>query len=1200
MNNDQPEARADTVEALLAACDEALAVGDTPPLAESVNGSPELRSRLERGVACIKLLREMLLPPQPPPPATTCKPGNGDRSPPPPEATPALPSSLGRFQIRRELGRGAFGIVFLAHDPHLRRDVALKVPRAEALVSPEARERFLREARAAAGLEHPNVVPVYEAGEVGAVCYIASAYCPGTTLAQWLRRRDEPVAAREAAALVTTLAEAVEHAHGRHVVHRDLKPSNVLLAVGHVSNVPSAPGTLETCPTFGTPRITDFGLAKLLEGEPGASAAGAQTESGAIVGTPCYMAPEQAGGHSREVGPAADVYALGAILYEVLTGRPPFQGETTLDILLQVRTQEPVAPGSLRARLPRDLETICLKCLEKSPVKRYATAQALADDLRRFLDGRPILARPVGPAEKLWRWCRRNPVVAGLWAAVGLSLLAGIAVSTTFWLQADDRRREAESRRIDADNERARANTNEQTAKTNEENAKKEARRAFHRAYISELQRIGPAWEDRQVGIVRELLDNQRPARTGGEDLRGFEWYYWHSLCNSDLLTLTGHKSPVWCVAFSPDGRLLATGAGESLVPTPGELKLWDAVTGKERSALPGTPCPVVALAFSPDGRRLASAHSDTGGGNRAGLIRLWDVQTGELLQTFAGHKLRILALAYSPDGTLLASGGSHGEPPREQGELKVWDTATGREVFSLAGHTGPVAGVAFSPAGLPAFSAPGENPRATGTLLASASLGEVKLWDPRTGKEERTLGSGERRGLIAGLAFTPDGKLLARPGLVAGTVDFWDPRTGDWRFFLQTQVPPAYPAVSNAKLEPVPWPWPLGAGLTGVAFSPDSKRLAVAMGNRRNFNQGGEVQVWDLQTKKYLQAFTGHTSGVTCLAFSPDGTRLATGSVDQTVKVWDARAEQKPRILSFDDNARSYLSPDGNYFARVGLDSTMKLWNVVTGQETGTWKVPGAKRGIFPTFSPDGKHLAALDPDGVARVWDVTGQEERTFSFPTQMVYELALSPGGKRLAGAGGPVPLVWDVGSRGEAFRIRAPGLIGYVKEVVFSHDGKTLAGVWVPRAGNGGREVVKVWDATSGKETHHLEGHANSIKALAFSPAGRYLASAALDQRVKVWDLNTGREAHTLKGHFDMVFSVAWSPDGRRLATGSGDNTVKVWDAASGEELLTLRHGSAVYSVAFSPDGRRLMSGDGWNVKVWSAPPDPNGTAAEPPR
>jgi WD40 repeat protein len=906
------------------------------------------------------------------------------------------------------------------------------------------------------------------------------------------------------------------------------------------------------------------------------------------------MAPEQAGGHSREVGPAADVYALGAILYEVLTGRPPFQGETTLDVLLQVRTQEPVPPGQLRARLPRDLETICLKCLEKSPARRYATARDLADDLRRFLDGRPIQARPVGPGEKLWRWCRRNPVVAGLWLAVALLLLAGTGFSTAFWLQADERSREAEARRIDADKATAQAEASAKTAKSKEEEAKTNARRAFRKAYTSDLRQIDPAWEDRQVGLVRELLDKQRPEQTGGEDLRGFEWYYWNRLCRSDLLTLTGHKAPVTCVTFSPDGRLLAAGA------RPGEVKLWDPATGE---ALLSLPVAADALAFSPDSRRLATAGSK-GAPNNPPEVNLWDVQTGKLLQTFTGHRKPIRTLAYSPDGTLLAGGDGYPGVPqgtKEQGELKVWNTSTGREVFSLAGHTGPVAGVAFSP---------------DGTLLASASEQEVIVWDPGTGKEERTLRSKEGRGVVAGLAFTPDGQRLARAGWVLGAVDFWDPRTGDRPFFLQTQrLNPIPISMPGAAPVPVPRPQPR-LTLAGVSLSPDGQRLALALGNLGNPTQGGEIEMWDLQTKKYLLTIRGHASAVTCVAFSPDGKRLASGSSDQTVKVWDARAGEMPRTLAFTDIARGYLSPGGSRLARVAQDGTVKLWDVDTGQEAGTRQVRGPDRGIPPTFSPDGKYLAAVDAGGVAKVWDLSmstkdrqagGQEERSLQLPGAGVQHVALDPGGRRLAVGGEfPVPLVWDLSTAREVFRIRAQGPAGFVQRVVFSPDGKTLAGTWVMVGAGTIRNAVKVWDAESGQETHHLEGHTNSIWALAFSPDGRYLASASLDHQVKVWDLIT-KEVQTLKGHSDMVDSVAWSPDGRRLASGAEDSLVKVWDVsmstegrqAGGEELLTLRQGNwrQVNSVAFSPDGRRLISADQSNVKVWSALTDPNGTPAK---
>jgi hypothetical protein len=347
----------------------------------------------------------------------------------PPAPAPRLLQRLGRFEIRAEVGRGRFGVVFRAYDPRLGREVALKVPRTDTLFTPELRARFQTEARAAAGLDHPNLVPVYEAGEEDGVCYIASAYCPGITLAAWLKQRSEPVPFREAAQLIVTLAEAVDHAHRHGVLHRDLKPANILLT--RKSQTPNPkPQQAEKVPGCDLgfeiwhfePKVTDFGLAKLLDGAAGADT-GPETQSGAILGTPHYMAPEQAEGQSKGVGPAADVYALGCILYELLTGRTPFQGGSTLDMLLLVRTREPVPPGRLRPRLPRDLETICLLCLRKEPSQRYASARALADDLRRFLAGQPIQARFRGKGPRLGRGLRRHPILAAagtLAVAVGL------------------------------------------------------------------------------------------------------------------------------------------------------------------------------------------------------------------------------------------------------------------------------------------------------------------------------------------------------------------------------------------------------------------------------------------------------------------------------------------------------------------------------------------------------------------------------------------------------------------------------------------------------------------------------------------------------------------------------------------------------------------------------------------------------------
>jgi serine/threonine protein kinase len=447
MNAEPPTPAEEALTAWLVACDKALAAGTATPDCAAAETPAELRPQLERRLAYLRLLRQVL-PRRPP--VRPSPPGDG------------LPyTSLGRFQILRELGRGAFGLVFQAYDPHLGRDVALKVPRPEVLVSAELRERFIREARAAAGLDHPHVVPVYEAGAVGTICYIASAYCPGLTLANWLRERPEPVPVGLAAQLLAALAEAVQHAHSHGVVHRDLKPSNVLLQLCPESRTPSPDSTLKG-PSAGPaagglefiPKVTDFGLAKLAHdavGGPSAAEAGS-TQSGVLVGTPAYMAPEQASGRNRDVGPAADIYGLGVILYEVLVGRPPFQGETTLETLEQVRSQEPVPLRRLRPRVPRDMETICLKCLQKEPQKRYSSAAALAADLRHFLAGEPIQAQPARLWERGSKWARRRPALAGLLTVCALAAvtLAVVILTYTARLQkalvtADEQRRQANS-----------------------------------------------------------------------------------------------------------------------------------------------------------------------------------------------------------------------------------------------------------------------------------------------------------------------------------------------------------------------------------------------------------------------------------------------------------------------------------------------------------------------------------------------------------------------------------------------------------------------------------------------------------------------------------------------------------------------------------------------------------------------------------
>jgi hypothetical protein len=392
----------DQVLSFLVACDEALATRSPIPTNIPADISPQQRETLERSLSSLKLLRRVL--PRRPVEAE-------------PEALPidlltyARPmlANLGRFRLRRELGRGGFGIVFLADDPLLNRQVALKIPRPEVLVHPELRQRFIREAQVAAGLDHPNVVPVHEAGEVGPLCYIASAYCAGTNLAAWLREHHS-VAPRAAAGLVAAIAGAVQHAHERGILHRDLKPSNILLVPE--SHTPGVDGIGVV------PKLTDFGLAKVSDAED------LQTSSGMLLGTAPYLAPEQAEGRLDKIGPGSDVYALGVILYELLSGKQPFGGTSLLVTLEQIRAAEPASLRRLNPQVPIDLETVCLKCLRKEPEQRYASAAELADDLGRFLRDEPIRARRPGWFDRVRRWSRRPERIRD---AGFLALLYGVA-----------------------------------------------------------------------------------------------------------------------------------------------------------------------------------------------------------------------------------------------------------------------------------------------------------------------------------------------------------------------------------------------------------------------------------------------------------------------------------------------------------------------------------------------------------------------------------------------------------------------------------------------------------------------------------------------------------------------------------------------------------------------------------------------------
>ena len=510
------------------------------------------------------------------------------------------PRRIGRFEILRDLGRGGHGIVFLALDPALGRQVALKVPRPEMLLSPHTRLRFLREAHAAARLSHPHIVAVYEVGDGLPVCYIAAEYYPGESLHAYLRSQPEPISPRSAAILCRDLAAAVQYAHDQGVLHRDLKPSNVLLARRHAA----IPGSADTDFPF-EPKLTDFGLARLSEHD------GDQTRTGALVGTPAYMAPEQAEGRVHDIGPGTDVYGLGAVLYEMLTGRPPFQGMTDVDTLRRVLSDDPQRPRQMRREIPRELEAICLRALEKNPRRRYSSAQAMAADLNNFLQGRPVDATTPTLLERLAKWSRRNPAQATVW------ILGVVLILVLIWSNLRVRGALEETEKQAA------------IAQANE--------RATRRSYYgTDIRQAGEAWENAQPIESRLLLEKYLP-RPGQEDLRGLEWRYLWNTLNSSSRVIAEQPSQVWSLAVAPDAAVFATGDDKGVV------RLWRAEPPHLLHELRGhVKGHIDALVFSHEGQSLFSGGND-------GMIRQWDVSSGKPLLAWQAHEGWIGALALAP-----------------------------------------------------------------------------------------------------------------------------------------------------------------------------------------------------------------------------------------------------------------------------------------------------------------------------------------------------------------------------------------------------------------------------------------------------------------------------------------------------------------------------------------------------------------------
>ena len=998
-----------------------------------------------------------------------------------------------RFRLIRELGEGGMGQVWLAQQiAPVVRPVALKLIRA-GMYDQTVVQRFQAERQSLAIMDHPTIAKVFDAGATPqGQPYFVMEYVPGLPITEYCDQKKLQIAER--LDLFIQVCEGVQHAHQKAIIHRDLKPANIL-----VVEVDGKP----------VPRIIDFGLAKAttsIMDQP------MYTRFGQFIGTPGYMSPERVDSKIQDIDTRTDVYSLGVILYELLTGLQPFekkkrQPPSLEEWLRQLREEEPSRPSTkvstdrdaltvtavarntepkqLVSILRGDLDWITLKALERDRERRYGTPTELAVELRRYLNHEPILARPANSAYQISKFIRRHRIAAAVAGVVTALAIAAAGAG----LIAVRKQHEAEY----------------QTAQTLRAQSRLLTQAAAQRLKDSDVAGA--------QGIILQVLTNPglAQARTPAavsvfQDVRG---------ADKQLAVLSGHGDQVHCVAYSPDGTRIVTASRDAT------LRIWDALTGVQLAVISDHRLRFRSAVYSPDGNHIATTSEDA-------TVRIWDAQSGAPLAVFSGRGTRPISATFSPDGTRIVVASL-------DNTARIWDARTGVEFAVLRGHDNVVSYAEYSP---------------DGARLVTASQDKTaRIWDARNGALLLVLsGHGE---MLLSASYSPDGTQIVTAS-ADRTARIWDARTGTALIALSGHDDHVYDAryspdgtrIATASDDTTARIWDSRTGaqlavLSGhvgfvrsVKYSPDGTRVVTG-------SDDATARVWQARNDTQLAVLNGHEDGVASANYSPDGARIVTTSLDKTLRIWDASTGAQIQVLSQSDYGfGATYSPDGG---RIAM-SDGKLAYIRDARTGASLAVLSGHGGNVQSaaYSPDGTHVVTSSLDKTARVWDArTGASLAVLTGHAGRVMYAVYSPDDNHVATASfDKTARIWDARTGAQVVTLSGHGQT--VSGTAYSPDGNRLATSSFDKS-------ARIWDARTGTTLLVLSGHTGPLQSVAYSPDGNHIVTAALDKTARIWDANTGAQLAVLLGHDDSVQWARYSPNGLQIVTASLDKTARIWDA-----------------------------------------------------